>query len=195
MEWLVENHGMSLEEARTQVMQEFPFAFHSGFDWWAPDASCDGSPAEDRAQWLMQNEGFSHTAAKIKVRSEFPSVLGGCGGDFVADGKFPHAVSLVETNEGPKLKIEVVANGDTVSLVAVHYEINGGQSMNFDIHRPEGGSRTYSHVTPHGAGYPICRQGDEVSYWLAAVVDGLISEEPEGACGRPDQRLTWTAHH
>jgi len=192
---LVENHGMSWEDARARVMQEFPFAFHAGFSWWCPDADCDGIPAEDRVQWLMENEGFSRTAAKIKVRSEFPSALGSCGGDFVAGGKFPHSLSLVETSEGPKLKIEVVANNDSVSLVAVHYEINGGQSMNFDITRPDGGSRTYSHVTPHGGGYPVCRQGDEVSYWLAAVVDGLISEEPEGACGHPDRRLRWTAHH
>lgn len=193
-QWLADNRGMSMEEARAQVMQEFPFAFHPGFDWWRPDASCDGPSAEERAQWLMQNEGFSHTAAKIKVRSEFPSEFGSGGGDFVADGKFPHALSLVETSEGPKLKIEVVVNTDAVSLVAVHYEINGGQPMNFDITRPDGGSRTYSHVTPHGGGYPVCRQGDEVSYWLAAEIDGLISEEPEGACGN-GTRLTWTAHH
>jgi len=195
VQWLVDNRDMSPEDARAQVLGEFPFAFQSGFDWWNPDADCDGSSAEDRAQWLMENEGFSQTAAKIKVKTEFPSVFDGCGGDFIADGKYPHAMSLVETSEGPKLKFEVVANSDAVSLVAVHYEINGGQSMNFDITAPDGGSRTYTHVTPHGDGYPECRQGDEVSYWLAAVVDGLISEEPEGACADPDRRLTWTAHH
>merc|ERR1712107_833342 len=53
MQWLVDNQGLSLEDAQAQVMQEFPFAFHPGFDWWAPDASCDGSSAEERAQWLM----------------------------------------------------------------------------------------------------------------------------------------------
>jgi hypothetical protein len=164
-----------------------------GRDWWQPGADCGGSSAEDRANWLMQNEGYSQSAARLKVKSEFPGRFHG-GGDFV-NCKFPHGLSLVDTADGPRLKLDVVCNRDNVALVAVHYQVNDGAPMNFDVRQPDGGSRTYRHVTPNGGGYPLCRDGDRVSYWLAAEIDGLIEEEPEGACPNPAARMQWTAHH
>mmetsp|Transcript_79999 Transcript_79999/g.175496 ORF Transcript_79999/g.175496 Transcript_79999/m.175496 type:complete len:427 (+) Transcript_79999:90-1370(+) len=187
--WLMDNKGMSHDEAKAQVMQEFPSCFN---DWWVATMDCEGVSAGDRAKWLMENEGYSESAAKFKVKEEFPNQLHGPG-SFIGGGKFPHALSLTETPEGPRLKIEVVCNTSDVGLVAVHYQINGGQPMNFDIRHPVEGSKTYCHVTP-GGGYPICRPGDEVSYWLAAEIKGLITEDPAGACPKPNARFHWTAH-
>merc|ERR1711988_1469573 len=108
-------------------------------------------------------------------------------------GKFPHTMSIVQSAEGPKLKITVTPrNPAEVSLVAVHYVINDSDSMNFDINHPEPGTSTYVHTTPLGAGYPLCPPGSKVSYWLAAVVDGLIQEEPEGACPHQERRMQWS---
>mmetsp|Transcript_102420 Transcript_102420/g.328332 ORF Transcript_102420/g.328332 Transcript_102420/m.328332 type:complete len:200 (+) Transcript_102420:635-1234(+) len=145
----MENHGLSTEDARAQVMQEFPFVFHEGHgrDWWHASADCDGIPAEDRAKWFTENEGFSEHAARLRVKNEFPHLFHG-GGDFLGCGKFPHTVSLVDTETGPRLELEVVCNVENVGLVAVHYQINDGTPMNFDTRHPEGGSRTYAHVTP-----------------------------------------------
>eukprot|EP00405_Crypthecodinium_cohnii_P011341 CAMPEP_0206442818 /NCGR_PEP_ID=MMETSP0324_2-20121206/14029_1 /ASSEMBLY_ACC=CAM_ASM_000836 /TAXON_ID=2866 /ORGANISM="Crypthecodinium cohnii, Strain Seligo" /LENGTH=515 /DNA_ID=CAMNT_0053910695 /DNA_START=81 /DNA_END=1628 /DNA_ORIENTATION=- len=188
-QWLVENKRMSLHAAREQIMREFPHVFN---DWWNPSANCDGLPAGDRARWLMDNEGYSEHAARLKVKSEFHHQLHGPG-HFVGHGKFPHALSIVNTSEGPRLKIEVVCNAPDVRLVAVHYHINGGQPMNFDIRHPEHGSKTYSHVTPHGGGYPLCHPGDQVTYWLAADIKGYLTEEPPHAGSNHHARLHWTA--
>eukprot|EP00932_Pfiesteria_piscicida_P011765 SRR837773.2299.p2 GENE.SRR837773.2299~~SRR837773.2299.p2 ORF type:complete len:204 (+),score=71.22 SRR837773.2299:56-613(+) len=185
-----------MDDAKAQVMREFPFVFREGHgaDWWNAGTDCDGIPAGDRAKWLQENEGYSEHAARIRVKTEFSKNFNG-GGDHVNNGKFPHCMSLVDTPSGPRLKIEVVVNTDNVGLVAVHYQVNDGAPMNFDLRQPEAGSKTYAHVTPNGGGYPLCRNGDRVSYWLAAEINGLISEEPEGACPNPAARMHWTAHH
>lgn len=192
MRWLMDNQGKSMDDAKVQVMQEFPKCFRDNKDWWSNSADCDGMPAGDRARWLMENEGYSENAARIRIKTEFPKNFR-AGGDHINNGKFPHCMSLVDTPSGPRLKIEVIVNADNVGLVAVHYQVNDGAPMNFDIRQPEAG-KTYSHTTPDGGGYPVCRQGDRVSYWLAAEINGLISEEPEGACPNPAARMHWNAH-
>ena len=61
-------------------------------------------------------------------------------------------------------------------------EVNGEpgkEDMNFDINKPEEGSHTYVHVTP--AFGPVCEPGCKVTYWLAAMDKGLITEMPEKA--------------
>merc|ERR1712046_406835 len=122
----------------------------------------------------MQNKGMSEDVARQQVRQEFPGAFGAAVPG-VVDGKFPHAMSIEQTPDGPKLKIVVMPRTPAeVSLVAVHYVINDGASMNFDINQPEPGTNTYVHTTPLGGGYPTCPPGSKVSYWLAAVVNGLI---------------------
>merc|ERR1712046_449459 len=147
-----------------------------------------------RAKWLMENKGMSEKEAREQVRSEFPNVFGaGAGGDHV-DGKFPHTLSIVNTPDGPKLKFAVTPrHPEQVSLVAFHYQINQGASMNFETKEFSGAHPTYVHQTPGGGGYPACPPGSEVSYWLAAIVNGLIEEEPQGAGPHPDRRLYWVA--
>jgi hypothetical protein len=182
MKWLVDNQGMSVEDAKAKVKSEFPAAFAPA---WNPDAMCDGVRAEERMKWLVDNQGMSVDDAKKKVKSEFP----GAFGDYI-DCKFPHTMSVVDGN----LKIAVTPkNPSEVSMVAVHYEIDGGQSMNFDIKSPSPDCSvpTYVHVTPDWGAK--CPPGSKVSYWLCANVNGLLQEEPQGACAHPDRRLYWTA--
>lgn len=81
-------------------------------------------------------------------------------------------------------------NLGVVTMVAVHYTVNGGE-WNVDINSPEAGTSTYVHETP-GPG-PTCPPGATVAYWLCCNVNGLLQEEPEGACPHPDRRLHWTA--
>jgi len=184
MQWLVDNQGMSVDAAKGKVKNEFPGACRAA---WNPDALCDGVRAEERMQWLVDNQGMSVDDAKGKVKSEFPGVSGAASTDYV-DCKFPHTMSVVDG----KLKFAVTPrNPSEVSMVAVHYQIDDGKSMNFDIKSPEPGTNTYVHVTP-GSG-PTCPPGSKVSYWLCANVKGLLQEEPQGACPHPDRRLYWTA--
>jgi len=79
--------------------------------------------------------------------------------------------------------------------VAVHYQINGGEQLNFDIGSPDAESKTYGHVTPGEDGLPLCCPGASVSYWLSAEVDGLPVEQPEGAGADTDKRSSWIAHN
>jgi len=192
VDWLVNNKGMSHAEAVSCVMKEFPNVFKS---WWDPNADCAGVAAGERAQWLVNNKGLSMEDAKNQVRHEFPGVFGGGGGGggkTRVNGKFPHTLSIDQTSDGPKLRFEVSPNNpENVSLVAFHYVINDSNSMNFDVRNSEGGK--YVHVTPGGGGYPQCPPGAKVSYWLCAQVNGLLEEEPHGACPHPDRRLYWTA--
>jgi hypothetical protein len=155
---------------------------------WNPDAMCDGVRAEERMQWLVDNKGMSADDAKSKVKSEFPAIFGVFGSTDLIDCKFPHTMSVVDG----KLKIAVTPkNPSEVSMVAVHYHIGDGKSMNFDINSPEAGTDTYVHVTPDWG--ENCPPGTKVSYWLCANVKGLLETEPHGACGHPDRRLYWTA--
>lgn len=101
---------------------------------------------------------------------------------------FPHTLQVV----GDRLKIVVTPpNPHEVSLVAVHYQVNGGQSMNFDINHESSG-HTYVHTTPSDPGYPACKSGDKVSYWLCVKVNGLLVNEPEDAMSAQG-RMSWTA--
>ncbi len=104
MRWLMDNKGMPMDDARSAVMQEFPFQFREGHgkSWWEDGIDCGGSRAGDRAKWLMENQGLSENAARVKVKSEFPQCFQNGGGDFV-DCKFPHSLSLVDTPSGPRL--------------------------------------------------------------------------------------------
>lgn len=187
--WLQNEEGMDHAAAVKTVMKEFPDVFKH---WWKPHADCGGVQAQERAKWLVKEKGMSMDDARKQVRSEFPDVFGAGSKGHHVDGKFPHTLSIEETPEGPKLKIAVTPRDpDQVTLVAFHYQINQGQSMNFDVKHSEG--ETYVHQTPGGGGYPHCPRGSEVSYWLAAVVNGLIQEEPNGACTHQKRRMYWTA--
>lgn len=142
----------------------------------------------------MENKSLSRADARLQVRSEFPRAFGRCqatkGGDFV-DGKLPHTLQLVKSSDGFKLKLTVTPKNPLgVTLVAFHYEINNGQSMNFDVRNPEPGTNTYVHVTPDGGGYPVCPPGAWVKYWLAVEVNGLLQTVPQAH----KDRLWWTAH-
>jgi len=192
--WLVKNQGMDLKAARELVMREFPFEFRPHWTWWRPDADCDQIRAEERAQYLVEKEGYVYSMAQLRVKYEFPDKFEDYGGVYVKSDKFPHTLSIEDTSVGPKLKIQVMPLPEETTLVAVHYCINGGASMNFDIKQPTL-NRTYTHVTPLAPGYPLCRHGDTVSYWLGVVVKGLIQEEPEGSSAAPEKRLTWSARH
>lgn len=186
--WLQKEQGMEHAKAVKCVMKEFPNVFRH---WWKPHADCGGSRAQDRAKWLMENKGMSREDARKQVRSEFPDAFAPGSKGHHVDGKFPHTLSIEDTPEGPKLKFAVTPrNPEQTTLVAFHYQINQGASMNFDVRESQDG--TYEHQTPGGS-YPQCPRGSEVSYWLAAVVNGLIQEEPQGACPNPAARMYWTA--
>lgn len=192
-QWLVDNQGLTMCAAKDKVRSEFKAVFA---DWWKPDAMCDGVAAKERAQWLVDNKSLSMEAAKQQVRNEFPAAFGGGGDGPVIDCKFPHTMSVVQTPEGPKLKFAVTCtkhNPADVTMIAFHYTINDGASMNFDVNQPTPGTHTFVHTTPPGGGYSKCPPGAKVKYWLCAKVKGLLSEEPEGACPHPDRRLFWTA--
>jgi len=137
---------------------------------WDPDALCDGVRAEERMQWLVDNQGMRVDDAKGKVKSEFPGAFQAVAAsiDYV-DCKFPHTMCVLDG----KLNFAVTPrNPSEVSMVAVHYQIDDGKSMNFDIRSPEPGTNTYVHVTPDwGATCPL---GSKISYWLCANVKGLF---------------------
>jgi len=102
VDWLVKNQGMTPFAAQQKIMSEFPAQFGMGSmgmggmgmgglggmggmgmgmsGMWNPNAMCDGSRAEERANWLHQNQGLTLDAARQKVMSEFPQQFGGCGG-------------------------------------------------------------------------------------------------------------------
>jgi hypothetical protein len=196
-QWLIDNKKMSQEAAREQVMGEFSDQFK---DVWNAATMCDGISAEDRAKWLMDNKGLLQREAREQVRKEFPAQFGGGHGGHFVESDLPHTLSIVQSPDGPKLKIAVTPkNPQEVTLVAVHYEVDGSEpgktSMNFDVNQAQSGTNTYVHVTPNGGGYPLCPPGSRVDYWLGAVVNGVIQEEPHGACSEPphNNRLSWTA--
>merc|ERR1719469_669521 len=126
----------------------------------------------------MENEGMAEDAARRRVMGEFPEEF--AVGVFV-DGKFPHTLSVVKDGNGNRrLRIAVTPRDpEQVTLVAVHYSVGSGETLNFDIPAPEPGTQTYAHVTPSFG--PECHPGADVYYWLAAEVRGLIVEMPEGA--------------
>jgi len=214
--WVLNLHCMKLEDGGEVNLWEDNGGESQGWatawsqkesteeDWWKPDADCDGAKAEERAKWLVDNKGMSMDDAKKQVREEFPSAFGATGkgagkgygpgqgqGPHYVDCKFPHTLSVEETGDGPKLKFVVTPrNPEQVSLMAFHYVINDGASMNFDVTNAENNS--YVHQTPGGS-YPTCPRGAKVSYWLCGKVNGLLDEEPAGACPHPDRRLYWTA--
>ena len=154
---------------------------------WRPGAICDGAPAKNRAQWLMENKGMAEGEAQAFVMGEFPESFGPSAppsGHFV-DGKFPHTLELVKDAAGKsRVKFSVTpSNPGDVSMIAVHYSVNGEpgkEDMNFDVRKPEDGTHTYVHVTPDFG--PVCDPGSKVTYWLAAMEKGLITEMPEKAC-------------
>jgi len=95
-EWLVQNEQLSWHDAHKRVMHEFPHQFgphghptsgghphgrpthgghHHDHPHWDPNAICDGSRAEDRAQWLVNNKGMSWHEAQKKVMHEFPTLF------------------------------------------------------------------------------------------------------------------------
>jgi len=90
--WLQQNQGLRPEAARQKVMSEFPQQFGgSGAGMgmgmgmggmggmWNPNAMCDGSRAEDRANWLRDNKGMNIDMARQQIMREFPGMFGGGG--------------------------------------------------------------------------------------------------------------------
>lgn len=87
-DWVVENCGLSLHEARLQVMREFPTQFGRprsfsnsslstvGPEDWDCEEFCGGDPSKDRADWLVENRGMLLEAAKVRVMQEFPLHFG-----------------------------------------------------------------------------------------------------------------------
>jgi hypothetical protein len=87
-DWLTSHEGMNPVAAQQNIMAEFPAQFSGAAGMqgmgmspgWNPNAYCDGSRAEERAQWLVQNEGMSLPAAQQRIMSEFPSQFQQPGG-------------------------------------------------------------------------------------------------------------------
>ncbi|CAE7216229.1 unnamed protein product [Symbiodinium sp. CCMP2592] len=192
-------HTFHLGDARAHEDKHEPhfLAFREPLTW-KSGVICDGAPAENRAKWLMENKGMSEAEAQAFVIGEFPNLFdksAPSSGHFV-DGKFPHTLELVKDDAGKsRLKFAVTpSNHESITMIAVHYSVNGEpgkEDMNFDINKPEEGSHTYVHVTP--AFGPVCEPGCKVTYWLAAMDKGLITEMPEKACPVKENRLTWIA--
>ena len=85
-DWLVKEMGMTRDQARGKVIEEFPKNFPASKGGhkpaggassgkWNPMADCDGAKAQDRVKWLKDNEGMTEQAAQAKVMSEFPVVF------------------------------------------------------------------------------------------------------------------------
>ncbi|OLP89541.1 hypothetical protein AK812_SmicGene28990 [Symbiodinium microadriaticum] len=192
-------HTFHLGDARAHEDKHEPhfLAFREPLTW-KSGVICDGAPAVNRAKWLMENKGMSEAEAQAFVIGEFPNLFDKSAppsGHFV-DGKFPHTLELVKDDKGKsRLKFAVTpSNHESITMIAVHYSVNGEpgkEDMNFDINKPEEGSHTYVHVTP--AFGPVCEPGCKVTYWLAAMDKGLITEMPEKACPVKENRLTWIA--
>ncbi|CAE7393752.1 unnamed protein product, partial [Symbiodinium necroappetens] len=159
-------HTFHLGDARAHEDKHEPhfLAFREPLTW-KSGVICDGAPAVNRAKWLMENKGMSEAEAQAFVIGEFPNLFDKSAppsGHFV-DGKFPHTLELVKDDKGKsRLKSAVTpSNHESITMIAVHYSVNGEpgkEDMNFDINKPE------------------------VTYWLAAMDKGLITEMPEKAC-------------
>jgi len=89
--WLQQNKGLSIDAARQQIIREFPSQFvagvptggvgvavggYGGSPQWNPNAMCDGSRAEERANWLQQNKGMTMHAARQQIMKEFSAQFG-----------------------------------------------------------------------------------------------------------------------
>jgi len=88
--WLQQNQGLTHDAARQKVMSEFPQQFGGSVGMgmggmgamggmWNPNAMCDGSRAEDRANWLRDNKRMNIDMARQQVMQEFPAMFGGGG--------------------------------------------------------------------------------------------------------------------
>lgn len=76
MRWLLQEKGMSAQQAKEQVMSEFPFLFARQVDTrWNPQLFCGEYTAEQRQQWLMKEKGMASHSAKEQVMVEFPQVF------------------------------------------------------------------------------------------------------------------------
>eukprot|EP00913_Durusdinium_trenchii_P031627 g29617.t1 len=67
--WCIDHLGLSSEEARNRVLEEFPLKF--GHPFWNPDLLCAGPSSEDRARWCVQTCGMTVEAAQKQVMDEF----------------------------------------------------------------------------------------------------------------------------
>lgn len=93
-------------------------------------------------------------------------------------------LSLVGPPEKRHLQISIKpANAHGVTLVAVHYSINGGPQWNFDVQAPSP-TGEWLHTGGDSCGVPALAIGDAVSYWVYILRDG-VGEEVRG--------LSWTA--
>jgi len=172
----------------------------TGQSSWNDDADCDGSKAGERAKWLMDNQGKSQEEARQQVRTEYPQCFGGSGGAGGAGGKagasqkFGEKLSAVPFPDGKKHKLRIEirpTDGQGISLVAVHYSINGSEDQNFDIANIDGSTNAWVHETPQG-GYPDCPPGSTIKYWLFMVRNGVGEQEPADATSPAASRLTVT---
>jgi len=95
VKWLESNEKLSHEDAKLRVRAEFPTPFAKSArdkkarevsitgggsipqDWWKPNAMCDGTSAQDRAQWLVENESMTVGEARARIRKDFPAAFGG----------------------------------------------------------------------------------------------------------------------
>ncbi|CAJ1331191.1 unnamed protein product, partial [Effrenium voratum] len=85
--WCVDNHGLSSDEARNRVIEEFPLKF--GHPMWNPDLLCAGPCAEDRARWCTQNCGMAVDVAQEQIMREFSSVFEQAADDAISSWN-PH---------------------------------------------------------------------------------------------------------
>ncbi|CAK0867488.1 unnamed protein product [Prorocentrum cordatum] len=141
--------------------------------------------------WAATRQG-GPTAAPRAAHPE----LAACGGE--PPGKpdasggstgarlFASALSLAEAPGGSRhLRVEVRPEDPAgVTLVAVHYSVNGGEQWNVDIQSPSPDDGAWVHCGAAARGAPEVAPGDAVSYWLYCIRRGLGEEE---------LGLTWTA--
>lgn len=154
--------------------------------WWKADARWDGRTAEERAKYLMDSQGLQEEAARWKVRSEFPMRFG--GGVAGGSAKFGERFARVPIPDFTKglLRIEVRPVDPTgISLVAVHYSVDGSDELNFDICKPDLEIGAWVHTIPSfwppGDGYPDVTPSSTIRYWLYMIRNGVGEQEPADA--------------
>jgi len=74
VDWLMENRGMTMTEARQEVADEFPDQCNCDSDCMS-NVACKGSSCytcRERVEWLEANEGMTQDQAEQRIEQEFP---------------------------------------------------------------------------------------------------------------------------
>lgn len=121
---------------------------------------------------------WAATCTGCGIRAEIqPAVMSTSATENYSGPLFQCSLSLVGRPGSQNIQMVVrPTNPEGVSLVAVHYSINGGEQWNVDIRQPAVDG-AWIHDGSLMPGAPQAAPGNVVSYWLYCIRNGLGEEQ------------------